>query len=139
MIAQLNSEVIARALTMLWGPQAITAMTGAYDAINEAMTSAYDQGYEDGNTEGYNEGFDAGDDQSELDEDQLQAEWDDGYLAGVQDARVDPAEADRHIRYLNEQAFDASNVSDSGDATDTAPSEMNPDDGWFHRWAPIQK
>lgn len=127
-IVPTNSEALYRALVVVSGEEGAQLSLKVYQALDKAMAFAYGEGFNDASadkeaemsrvcTNGYDTGvMDASADHAELNEDQLQFEFDEGYLEGVHDARVDPAEADRYVALLVAQDdFDESNVSDSGD------------------------
>lgn len=113
-IIPVNNEALYCALVGIVGVEGATQVFKAYKIIDEAMAFAFEQGRQDPDTgqANFKAGYqhaerDAASDAAVLNQDQLQFEFDEGYLAGVDDARRDPAEADRYVAdILQQDAFD---------------------------------
>jgi hypothetical protein len=145
-IIPVNNEALSRALVAVAGEDTAKLIVQAYQAIDQAMvfgyerglaaaalaskeekdaamSGSYDAGYDTGLRDGHEEmeqrGFDAND----------QEAYEDGYVAGVSDARARPQVADEEMERLCAaegfyETFDEggpyneTNVSDSGDEHD---------------------
>jgi len=111
MFQNVNVVALERATDILVGPQVREMITNLYQVIDQAMyqghqmaqqdiqvklDEAFRDGVEDGRTIGYADAlFECND-------------WNDGYLAGVRDARAQPAIADETVEaIMAEQAQDA--------------------------------
>lgn len=142
MLQVVNVEALDRAAVAIVGRETTTTILALYKLLDQAMhdgyalgkyeaeqnveerlDAAFDNGYEHGSIEGRAEGHGEG---------QVEG-WDDGYLEGVQDARAHPELADaivadiiseRDVYAINGEflaegwdrdAYDANNVTDSGD------------------------
>lgn len=122
-----NSEALERVLVALYGTAGRDVVLQAYHVVDQAMADAHMQGFKEGyqsaeaaydkNADaaydhGFMEGHAAPCDCEVLNEDQLQFEWDSGYLEGVHDARVKPEEADRYVALLVSQDVQEEDLTD---------------------------
>lgn len=110
-----NGEALKRAMEAVSGPEVATLTLKAYAAIDQAMHYGFLRGEAGYNTktaadlktaldhaasaynEGFSEGVNAGRNEGAAEH---QESYDNGYMDGVEDARVDPEEADDYIAYL---------------------------------------
>jgi hypothetical protein len=105
-----NVEAVYRASELMFGKDASMILAKLADVIDQAMKDGYEQGLMDGleNVEAsmddaFDNGFEKGADVSGNTD-----KWDDGYLAGVDDARSRPGVADSLVQdILNDRADEA--------------------------------
>lgn len=138
-IVPVNNEALARAVNGVFGDGAAEAVFKAYKTIDEAMVFGFQAGRMDEATKVLAEREKENEELARtLDivtkshEEETQQAFDDGYIGGVTDARVDPEEADAYIEFLMQDdsydlddggPYNEDNVSDSGDESDAT----NPD------------
>lgn len=95
-----NAEALKRAMEAVSGPEVATLTLNAYKAIDAAMHFGFQAGLLDARAEATRARFDAEDAAAREEAVKLQESYDNGYCDGVQDARVDPKEADEYLEYL---------------------------------------
>jgi hypothetical protein len=120
MVQEVNVLALRRSLEAVVGPDQTRVIEGVYQLIDRAMKDGYDLGRSDAEQDQDNKldaAFDNG--------------FDEGYLAGVGDARVRPEMADQTVREIlfdqdqfaiNGQ-FDLDLVRDSGDEDEQVKDE----------------
>jgi hypothetical protein len=131
---EVNVDAMYRATTLLFGDQAAMILAKLADTIDRAQQDAYAVGVLDGHDNreaACDAAFDAGWEHGEAEgrgvsDANASLAFDEGYLQGVQDARVSPTYADLNVQdIINDRAdehfetlleeYDADNVQDSGD------------------------
>lgn len=106
-IIPVNNDALSRALVAVVGEQTAAVIVKSYQELDKAMADGYKAGFEAGRTAGFQEAVDMIDVEA-----CEQIAYDDGYVDGVSDARVFPADADAYVAQLvsEDQAYDFSDL-----------------------------
>jgi hypothetical protein len=137
-----NGKALNDAINLMFGPE-LTAVVGKlYFALDASMKAGYELGLQKGqeNLEaacdasfdtGHTEGYGQGRGEAEVDITEIGSEaYDNGYLQGVSDARVNPALADEVVQdIINVRA------EEFYDEYDWDPSEYTGDDHLYANYA----
>jgi hypothetical protein len=126
-----NTRALISTLTLIGGEELVGIAAKLYSVIDQSQVAGYNAGHLDGYQQGHEQGYmqaQADGLVSEMDA-VAQAE-DEGYVAGVHDARVNPAVADLVVeeitREQNDEFAGDFYEGDSGDETDFVCDALKP-------------
>lgn len=133
-LTTINEKALIDTATLLVGEQAAATILAVYQLVDQSQREAYElgvldasEGFDKATAFAFDQGYDHGYDQAEAEfEAEVEEARDNGYIAGVRDARARPAEADANVAeimaYQAEQYYDGFDEAIARDSGDEQPN-----------------